>query len=161
MAELRNGEHSEDISKESREDLISIGRSLHSYLLPPKNHELYSKSAVAYAGGQSIAQLEGKDDSNLRALIHGISTGLELKPADESKDSIEQRTYNQTYTAADIVRTAKRGGTRGSKLKDYISDSLNLSAVPDRVKSLLNSIGISRGRKNLKSNPANPTSLLI
>jgi len=127
--------------------LGAIGQSLHPCFLQ-RRHEQDSQSHHAYAGGESIPQLERMDGSNLRRFTHGIATGLEFAEPEEDRErgAMEQRTYNMTFAASDLMRTAKGGGVRGSRLKDHLSDHLNIAGVTDRIKDLFSSIGMSRSR---------------
>lgn len=63
VAELRHEGDTEQVTEESRANLEVIGRSLHSGLIPSTDHELFSKSQHANPGGQSLEDLESKDQT--------------------------------------------------------------------------------------------------
>jgi hypothetical protein len=43
--------------------------------------------------------------------------------------------------------TAKGGGSKGSKLKDHVSDKLSIAGVSERVNNLFSSLGLCRSIK--------------
>ena len=75
MAELWHNGKNEDISDESKQELMALGRTFFLCLIP-KEHPLFSTSQYAYGGSQTISQLESQDDTNLRNFVHTITTGL-------------------------------------------------------------------------------------
>ena len=119
---------------------------LASCLQPPKDHKLFFKSHHAYTGYQSITQLEREDKIILRRFIHGIATGLPFVESLDGgcQDPHQQRTYNQSYSAADCLRSAKGGGVCRTTLKDFIPDNLGITGISDRLKDLFSAIGLSR-----------------
>ena len=139
-----------DISRGNLESLEAIGQSLHPYLIPPPNHELYASSQNSYTNKQSITSLQEEDQTPLRAFVHGMSTGerfFKERSADEG--NLHQREDNASFTAVDLIRTSKGGCRRGSKFKDLISDHLNIGNVSDHVRDLLGFVGLCRSRTYL------------
>jgi hypothetical protein len=108
--------------------LEGIGMSLYGCLLLKanmKNKTIHS----AYANEHSITDLEQLDDSPMRRFIHAVATGNEFEKAkgDTSRRAMDQREYNTTYAATDLIRTSKGETCRGSVPKSMISDMLMCS----------------------------------
>ena len=132
VSELKKGDNNTDIDRKDILSLEAIGQSLHPCLIPPPKHDTYSTSQCAYANKHSATQLERNDNTPLRALVHGIAVGdrfFKEGDNDGRGNQMEQREYNASYAATDLIRTAKGGCRRGSKFKDLISDHLNIAGV--------------------------------
>ena len=150
VTELRKASSSSDIGQQNLESLEAIGQSLHPCLIPSLKDETFTASQHAYANKHSIKQLEREDKSPLRILLHGIAIGERfLREDDARKDSLDQRQYNASFAASDLLRTSKGGCRRGSKFKDLISDHLNIAGVSDHVRDLLGFFGLCRSRTYL------------
>jgi hypothetical protein len=130
--------------------LEGIDMSLHGCLLPKANIK-NTKMHSAYANEQSILDLEQLDDLQLCTFILVVATGnkFEKPKEDTSRRAIDQREYNATYAATDLIRTSKDGARRGSNLKSMISDMLMCSNTSDTVISFLNYLGLSYSGKHL------------
>ena len=130
--------------------LEGIGMSLHGCLLPKANMK-NTTIHLAYANEHSITDLEQLGNSPLRRFIHVVATGNEFEKAkgDTSRRAMDQREYNATYAATDLIRTTKDGAQRGSNLKSMISDMLMCSNTSDTVISFLNYLGLSYSGKHL------------
>lgn len=159
VAELKKGANNTDIGKDNMEAVEAIGQSLHSCLIPSTKSDTFSASQRAYGSEASILDLQRQDDSPLRVLLHGISTGdrfYQEGSADQAASSegvrgdiLNQRQYNATFAASDLLRTAKGGCRRGSKFKDFMSDQLNIAGVGDHVRDLVGCFGLCRSRTYL------------
>ena len=126
--------------------LEAIGQNLHPCLVSTnKNGNTNTKSVFS---GKSVDYLQQMDKSPLRKFVHAIATAEQFHNSN-NKSAYHQRENNVSHTAADLIRTAKGGGTRNSPLKSLVTDSMMTSAVPEALVKLFNSIGISRGCKYL------------
>ena len=156
--ELRNDSTNQELSNGGLSGLQEIGMALHPCLVPPDNHPLFSTSQSAFSGGRSIALLEQSDNTPLRRLLHCVAIGedFQARTEDSITSPYQQRTYNASHVAANLIMTAKGGGRKGSKLKDYVSDKLSIAGVSERVKDLFSSLGLCRSIKymNLAANKA-------
>lgn len=122
VSELWHDESNAEISEASLANLKCIGRGL-----------------------TSVADLkvEGEDDNNLKQFLYCVATVNDcLHDNRERLDPLDRKPYSQAFVAADLVHTTKGGGVRGSKLKDFISDHLNICGASDRVKRIVSSIGL-------------------
>jgi hypothetical protein len=137
-------------SSEDVDAFEGIGMYLHRFLLPR-----FIKSSIyhSYSNVEStIDELEHSDDSPMRRFLHAISTGSVFKQRadDESrKSSLEQREYNATYVASELIHSAKGGGYRQSPLKNAISDFCLCMNASNAMVNMLSSFNLSRSRPNL------------
>jgi hypothetical protein len=76
-----------------------------------------------------------------------IGEDFQARTEDSITSPYQQRTYNASHVAANLIMTAKGGGRKGSKLKDYVSDKLSIAGVSERVKDLFSSLGLCRSIK--------------
>jgi hypothetical protein len=129
--ELRNDSTNQELSNGGLSGLQEIGMALHPCLVPPDNHPLFLTSQSAFSGGHLITQLEQSDNTPLRRLLHCVATGEDFQVRTEEcmASPYQQRAYNATHVAANLIMTAKGGGRKGSKLKDYVSDKLSIAGV--------------------------------
>ncbi len=146
---LRKDSTNQELSNGGLSGLQEIGMALHPCLVPPDNHPLFLTSQSAFSGGRSIAQLEQSDNTPLRRLLHCVATGEDFQArTEESMTSpYQQCAYNATHVAANLIMTAKCGGRKGSKLKDYVFDKLSITGLSERVKDLFSSLGLCRSIK--------------
>ena len=142
--ELRNDSTNQELSSGGLSGLQETGMALHPCLVPPDNHPLFLTSQSAFSGGRSIAQLEQSDNTPLRRLLHCVATGedFQARTEDSITSPYQQHVYNASHVAANLIMTAKGGGRKGSKLKDYVSDKLIITGVSERTKDLFSSLGL-------------------
>ena len=148
---LRHDEQNQEVDLWDLSSLGAIGRGLHPCLRPPDDHIIFSRATDAFAGNQSVKACEALDSTPMRHLYHSIATGEPFLSAEDrgAVCAYEQKQYNATFVSADLSRTAKGGGPRGSKLKDNLSNHLNTSNANKHMKSLLSFLGLSRSKTYL------------
>jgi hypothetical protein len=139
----------QELSNGGLAGLQEIGMALHPCLVPPSNHPLFLMSQSAFSGGHLIAQLKQSDSTLLHRSLHCVATGEDFQASmGECKSNLfQQRAYNATHVPANLILTAKGGGRKGSKLKDYVSNKLSIAGILECVKDLISSLGLCQSIK--------------
>jgi hypothetical protein len=148
-AELRNDGNHGEIDIPSRKALESIGIALHQCIV--SHGDKYATAQSAYAGARTIAEIEADDTSVLHTFVHCLATGrpFVMRPQVVQEDGDrgkERRMYNCSMVATDLIRSAGNNARHGSKLKDFISDHLNMAAVSRRIIDILCVLGLAQSQ---------------
>ena len=67
---------------------------------------------------------------------------FQARTEDSITSPYQQRAYNASHVAANLIMTAKGSGRKGSKLKDCVSDKLSIAGVSERVRDIFSSLGL-------------------
>ena len=145
-AELRNDGNHGEIDVPSRKALESIGIALHQCIV--SHGDKYATAQSAYAGARTVTEIEADDTSVLRTFVHCLATGrpFVMRPQEDGDRGKERRMYNCSMVATDLICSAGSNARHGSKLKDFISDHLNVAAVSRRIIDILCVLGLARSR---------------
>jgi hypothetical protein len=126
--------------------LVRIGIVLHQCIV--SHGDKYATAQSAYAGARTIAEIEADDTSVLRTFVHCLATGrpFVMRPQEDGDRGKERRMYNCSMVATDLIRSAGNNARHGSKLKDFISDHLNMAAVSRRIIDILCVLGLAQSQ---------------